>query len=85
MSFDSPMANQTWAMAQMFQYDLWSDSARVLALYYGAASSPTQFAADRDTRILDADGNLVLQYDAVAGVGTHPQEVLEDCTVLFGP
>lgn len=35
------------------------------------------------TRILDADGVLVLEYNDV-DFGTSPQEVLEDCEILFG-
>ena len=73
-------------MSQMFQYELWSDNAmRTLAIYYGAASSMTAIAANRVTRVLDSDGNVVLEYNSIGGVATHPSDVLEDCTILFGP
>ena len=36
------------------------------------------------TRVLDADGTLVLEYDVVP-VGTHPSHVLHDVEILFGP
>jgi peroxiredoxin len=39
----------------------------------------------RITKILDANGDLVLEYVTDVGPGTHPQKVLEDCRLLFGP
>lgn len=82
VSFDPPAENQAWAIDEGFQFELWSDTGRELALYYGAATSPAQGAASRVTKILDANGTLVLEY-TVSAVGTHPAEVLEDCRVLF--
>ena len=82
-SFDSPTENEDWANEHGLQYELWSDDDRTLALAYGAATSETQAIASRKTVVLDADGNLCLRYDAV-GVSTHPTEVLEDLTLLFG-
>lgn len=84
VSFDSPEKNQAWAEAESFTFDLWTDDDKTLALYYGAASSETQRTADRVTVVLDETGTVVLEYTDVS-VSTHPQEVLEDCTVLFGP
>lgn len=87
MSFDPPEENQAWALAEGFQYDLWTDDAsRTLAVTYGSVSSPTAGAAGRVTRLLGADGALLLEYNSVnLGIGVHPQEVLEDCQTLFGP
>lgn len=34
--------------------------------------------------LLDADGNLLLTYTEAIDVGTHPEDVLEDCRALFG-
>lgn len=70
-------------MEEGFQYDLWSDDSRELALYYGAATSAGQGTASRRTFLLDDDGDLLLEYPVVA-VGTHPAEVLDDCLLLFG-
>jgi hypothetical protein len=39
--------------------------------------------ASRVTKILDASGTLVLEYE-VSSIGTHPAQVLEDCIALFG-
>jgi len=83
VSFDTPTENEDWAVDEGFQFDLWSDTYRDLALYYGAATSPTQGSASRITKILDEDGNLVLEYPVVS-VGTHPAQVLADCEILFG-
>jgi hypothetical protein len=58
---------------------------RTLAVYYESVSSPGAFAAGRVTRVLDANGDLVLEYNSIGGVSTHPMDVLEDCQVLFGP
>lgn len=82
-SFDEPAENLEWAQYEGFQYDLWSDLGRELALYYGAATSDTQSSASRKTFVLDAEGTLVLEYTSVSAA-TNPQDVLEDCEILFG-
>ena len=82
-SFDSPAENEDWANDHGLQYELWSDGDRTLALTYGAATTPDQAIALRKTVVLDADGNLCLRYDSV-GPSTHPGEVLDDLTLLFG-
>lgn len=81
-SFDSPEENQTWAVEESYEYELWSDEARELALYYGAATTATQGAASRVTKLLDASGTLILEYAGVS-VGAHPGEVLQDCQAIF--
>lgn len=67
-----------------FQYELWSDLGRELALYYGAATTETQGSASRVTRLLDEDGTLILEYNTVS-TSNNPGEILADATVLFGP
>ncbi len=84
VSFDEPETNQEWAEEEGFSFELWTDDDRTLALTYGAATSADQAYASRKTMILDQDGALVLVYDSV-GVSAHPQDVLEDCEILFGP
>ena len=85
MSFDSPAENEAWADEEGFQFELWSDDDRDLAVYYGAASSPSAFAASRITMLLDDSGAQLLEYTSSINVGTHPHQVLEDCQQLFGP
>lgn len=84
VSFDSPAVNEAWAEDEGFNFDLWTDDDKTLALTYGAASSADQRYADRKTFILDADGYLVLEYETV-GPTSSPEQVLQDCTALFGP
>lgn len=81
-SFDDPAENAEFAAAQGFQYELWSDPDRTLAMHFGAATSPTQPLASRRTVVLDEQGRLCLRYDTV-GVTSHPSEVLEDVTKLL--
>jgi len=47
--------------------------------------SPTQTWCDRVTKLLDCDATLQLEYVSSINVGTHPQQVLDDCTAIFGP
>jgi peroxiredoxin Q/BCP len=84
VSFDSPADNQTFAVNQNWTFELWSDEAKALALYYGAAQDASQPVPTRITKVLDPQGALVLEYPKV-DPATHPQEVLEDCRALFGP
>lgn len=83
VSFDDPEVNEAWAEDEGFSFDLWTDDDRTLAVTYGAAANASQAYANRKTMILDATGELVLVYDSV-GPSSHPQQVLDDCTVLFG-
>jgi len=85
VSFDTPEENRAWAEREGFQYELWSDVDRTLATRYGAVRSPTQASCDRVTKLLDCDGTLQLEYVSSISVGTHPQQVLDDCTAIFGP
>ncbi len=71
-------------MAEGFQYELWTDDNRTLATYYGATSSLFAAAPLRVSRLIGSDGYVILEYPFVS-TGTHPQEVLDDCELLFGP
>ena len=82
VSFDSPEKNETWAEDEGFSFDLWTDDDKTLALTYGAVVDDTQSYTIRITRILDTDGDLLVEYDKVA-VGTNPADVLEDCQTIF--
>jgi peroxiredoxin len=76
-----------WVEDQSFQYEVWSDTDRTLAEYYDDGLSEGALAPRRVTFLLDAEGNLLLEYppSMTGDVGGHPGEVLEDCTMLFGP
>ena len=71
-----------WVEDEGFQYEMWSDTEKTLAMAYGAADSKSAWLPDRITVLLDADGNLLLEYLNVS-TGTHPNEVFEDCLQLF--
>ena len=83
VTFDSPSRNKAWAEEEGYQYELWTDDTRALALAYGAVDSASAVIPQRLTVVLDADGNQLLEYE-VSTIGTHPGQVLSDCEVLFG-
>ncbi|MBX2803776.1 MAG: redoxin domain-containing protein [Myxococcales bacterium] len=83
VSFDPPAENQAWAEEHELPFELWTDNDRELALYYGAATTPEQGAANRRSYLLDADGYVLLEYPVVS-TGVHPAQVLADCEALFG-
>ncbi len=83
VSFNKPESNAEFIENEQFQYELWSDTEKTLALYYGAAITSLDLVPQRKTKLLDAAGTLVLEYNSV-DVNGHPAAVLEDCQVLFG-
>ena len=82
MSFNSPGENEAWVIDQGFQYEVWRDDDRTLAVTYGSVDSVFAFVPGRVTVVLDADGQLLLNYPSV-DVNAHPQQVLDDCQLLF--
>ena len=85
MTFTGPAANQSWAADEDFEFEIWSDDDKSLALYYGAIRSKGVPLPSRVTKVLDETGTLVLEYVDRIDVGTHPAQVLDDVTQLFGP
>jgi len=83
VGFGTPSTQQSWKEQEGFQYEIWSDSDKTLAVYYGAASGKTALFPTRVTKVLDAGGNLILEYLSVSPSG-HPQDVLSDCQQIFG-
>ena len=83
-SFNSPSQNASWVNDQSYEYEVWSDVDKTLALYYEAIKSSITPIPGRVTVILDADGDLILEYRDGTSSAAHPQEVLEDCQALFG-
>jgi len=70
----------------MFQYDLWSDTSRELATYYGADYGPLVPFPKRMTVLLDPDGVWRLTYplpeEGIGGLYLHAQLILDDLAVL---
>lgn len=83
VSFDAPPQNKLFSENNEFQYPLWTDQQKELALHYGAANSPTAFIAARVTVVLDATGHAVLSYEPTGDLSEHPAKVLEDCQKIF--
>jgi len=83
VSFDKPAENKLFQTNNNYEYELWSDLEREVALYYGAASSTSAFFADRITVVVAPDGEWVLTYPSVKP-GQHPQDVLNDMTAIIG-
>ena len=53
-------------------------------MYYGAVESRSSMFPSRITKLLDAEGRLILEYVDDVSVSGHPMEVLEDCQKIFG-
>jgi len=83
VSFDTPEDNQTFATAQNWSFELWSDDDKTLALHYGAAADAAQPVPKRISMLLDDKGTLVREYLEV-DPASHPEQVLQDCRALFG-
>ncbi len=85
VSFGSPDELTEWAEEEGFEYELWQDQDRTLAMHYGAVTSTSDWVPSRITILLDGDGNHILSYEVDAfGIGDHPADVLEDCQAIFG-
>lgn len=83
VSFDSVGSLQNWADDEGFQFELWEDQDKDLAIHYGAASQ-SSFFPSRISFLLDRSGEVLLEYTKDISVGTHPGQVLQDCKLLFG-
>jgi peroxiredoxin len=85
VGFSDTATMAEWVAEESFQYDVWTDTdARTLAVHYGAADSASALFPERVTMLLDRNGDLLLKYTDDIRVGTHPDQVLEDCQALFG-
>ncbi|HIE68790.1 MAG TPA: redoxin domain-containing protein [Planctomycetes bacterium] len=58
-SFNSPGKNASWVESQSFEYEVWNDTDKALAIYYGSVKSDLAFLPGRVTMILDEDGKLI--------------------------
>jgi peroxiredoxin len=84
VSFNAPARNKAWSDHEKFPFEVWSDTAKTLALAFSAVSSRLSPVPSRVTVLLDEKGDVVLQYMKGIEVGTHPADVLADCKKLFG-
>lgn len=83
VGFEELSSISAWAQDEGYQYEIWADTDKTLALYYGAADSVEQGSPARVTKILDSEGTLVLEYND-ASFNSNPLDVLEDCKIIFG-
>ena len=83
MGFGPTPVNADWVLKEGYQYEVWNDLNKTLALHYGAISSAFEFFPQRITRLLDADGTVIVEYNNVQ-VDGHPEQVLDDCKAIFG-
>lgn len=83
VGYDAPATTAAWVDSEGFEFEVWTDDDRTLAVAYGAAATPEQFVPLRKTVVVGVDGQQLLEY-AVTDFGTHPAQVLDDCRLLFG-
>lgn len=83
MGFSDPSRLASWAEEEGFQFELWDDENRELAVHYGAGNANSSFPK-RISFLLDRSGEVLLEYTENVNVGTHPAQVLSDSQLLFG-
>jgi peroxiredoxin len=83
VGYGSPEDHLDWATDQGFQYELWSDDDRGLSVAYGAGTADSWWP-ERETFLVNREGDLILEYVDSVDTATSPYEVLEDCILLFG-
>ncbi len=82
-SFNDPDSLSSWVESESYQYEIWQDTNKTLAVHYGAAADTFAFFPDRISVLLDENGDLLLEY-LQPNVNSHPGQVLADCEILFG-
>ena len=73
-----------WAEEESFEFELWKDTNKSLAVHYGAAADTGAASPQRITVVLDEEGQQLLSYDVGFGFGTHPAQVLDDLRSMWG-
>lgn len=84
MHFQSPEFATSWIDDQDFQYEVWTDDDKDLAVHYGAAADRNAFIPARVTVLLDENGEWLLEYTSNTSSVSHTDDVLADCEALFG-
>jgi peroxiredoxin len=83
VSFDAPATNAAWHDEHGMQFELWTDDDdHALATAYGAGNADSTAAA-RITKIINEDGDLIVEYVNAIDVGAHPSLVLQDCRTIW--
>ena len=80
MSYGPPDKAAKWVENQGYQFEVWSDSDKVLGQALGAGDGGM---AKRVSALLDSQGRVVVRYPEV-GFGRHPSEMLDDVRRLEG-
>lgn len=84
VSFDAFATNAAWREEEGMQFELWSDDdVHTLAAAYGAGNADS-FAAARITKVINENGDLILEYVNAIDVGAHPALVLQDARTIWG-
>lgn len=85
VGFSGASTTLPWVEDQGYQYEIWTDDDdRTLSVAYGAAANSSAWFPDRVSVLLDANGDLLLEYKEDVSTGAHPDQVLSDCQLLFG-
>lgn len=75
-SFDAPAANEAFATAQRFPFDILCDTDRSVGLAYGVAADAKAGYPKRVTFVIGADGRLEHVIEKV-DPRSHPATLLE--------
>jgi peroxiredoxin len=71
-----------WTQNDGLQYELWSDLDRVISQHYGAADGPETADPLRYAFLLDAQGQVLLEYKDDLVLGPSPGDLLSDLKKL---
>ncbi len=73
-----------WTQEDGLQFELWSDVDLVIADHYGALESPDATDPLRYAFLLDAEGQVALEYKDWLELGPEPGDLLADLRELLG-
>jgi peroxiredoxin len=83
VSFDPYETNAGFHDLNEMQFELWTDDdPHTLATTYGAGDADSLYAS-RVTKLINENGDLVVEYVSAIDVGTHPALVLQDCRTIW--
>ncbi len=71
--------------AEGFPFELWTDTYRTLALYYGAVLDHADPQPERFGFLLGKDGAVMLEYRDSPETGPGAADLLHDVQTVFGP